>query len=107
MDFQKLGRDAPISENNRTKSTEEMREMVASNDKGIKISRYKDVWRVALYRNTIKVAAIQIDGDLAQEAVREGVKQEIRNGSFDKELTEEYAKIYQARKAKKRVREQQ
>jgi len=102
MEFKEIARESPISKRGRSRDIEDIRELVAKNEKGIKIAEYGNVKRVSIYRNTIKVAVVEVGKDLSDKYIREEIKKEILKGTFDKAITVTYTEIYGARAKQRR-----
>ena len=104
MKFRIVDRDESFS-GKQKKSIEDVRESVASKEKNIRVIYRDDRRYVTLYRNDIKVASIEIteNEELGKEQIRQGIKQELLIGTFDKYIFDEYRRINRER-ARERVK---
>lgn len=100
VEFRILDRDEPISEKGRKRTIEEIRETVAGRDKNFKVSEYQGKVRVAIYRNGVKVAVVEFEGDVDEKEAVKRLKEEVLKGTFDRQLTEVYRKVMEERKRK-------
>jgi len=105
MEFKILDRNEPISERGRKRTIEQIRQTVASRDRNFRVSRYQGKVRAAIYRNGVKVAVVEFEGEVSEEEVVEKLKEEVLKGTFDRQLTEVYRKVMEERKARKKARE--
>ena len=68
-------------------------------------SRYRGKIRAAIYRNGVKVAVVEFEGEISEEEVVKKLKEEVLKGTFDRQLTEVYRKVMEERKARRKAGE--
>lgn len=107
MKFTELDRDAPVSKKGTKKPIEGIRKTVVDNDRNFRIGTYEGHKRVAVYRNAIKVAVVQVEEDLSDEQILRDIKSEILAGTFDRQITEVYQKLYRARQNRKKAKKEE
>ena len=98
MKFRVVERDKPLGEK-RKKSIEEIRESVTSEDQNIRVIDSEGKRYVTIYRNYIKVAAVEItEGkELDKDQIKKQIQMEINKGSFDRFIRDEYNLINRGR----------
>ena len=107
MKFKVLDREASVSLRGRKRTIEEIRQTVAQRDRNFKISKYEDKYRVAIYRNGIKVAVVEIEEEgITEDEILNNIKEEILKGTFDEQLTKVYRQVLEERKKKREKKEE-
>ena len=101
IEYRKINRGTRLKS---TKTIEEIRKMVASNDRSIKVARYGKLWYAAIYRNAIKIAMVEIKNGVTEQQIREGLRNEILLGSFDSELINSHEELYRRKLENRKAR---
>ncbi len=101
FEYKKVNRDIRLKS---AKTIEEIRKMVANNDRSIKVTRDIKVWYAALYRNGIKVAVVEVQNGMTEHQIREGIRSEVLLGSFDPELLGTHDELYRRKLEKRKAK---